>query len=146
MKKKKYIKRTFLLLHFLLFLPSLSMAADLQLSCPQGPILFKVEMAQTPADRAKGLMYRETLKENEGMLFHFPEASPISMWMKNTPLPLDMLFINAKGEILDIKENTTPYSLDPIGPIENTVYVLEVLGGTVKKRHISKSCTVVIED
>lgn len=123
-----------------IFLSSSLMAADLKFFCPHAQIIFKVELAQTPQEWGKGLMNRETLGENEGMLFLFPEPHPATMWMKNTPLSLDMIFMNQKGEILAIEENTTPYSLKQIGPIENTTHVLELLGGTVKKHHISKTC------
>lgn len=115
---------------------------DLRFFCPHGQIPFKVELAQTPQECARGLMNRETLGENEGMLFIFPKSHPVSMWMKNTPLSLDMIFMNQKGEILAIEENTIPYSLEHIGPIENTTQVLELLGGTVKKHHISKACSL----
>jgi uncharacterized membrane protein (UPF0127 family) len=118
------------------------MATELKFSCPHGEISFKVELAQTPKECEKGLMNREKLEMDEGMLFRFPEAHPATMWMKNTPLSLDMIFINPKGEILAIKENTTPNSLELIGPIENTIQVLELIGGAVKKNGISEDCVV----
>ena len=64
------------------------------------------------------------------------------MWMKNTPLSLDMLFMDKEGKILAIEENTTPYSLKTIGPIKNASKVLELLGGTVKKKGITKECVL----
>lgn len=134
----------FLFTLFLLIfcIPLFTKAAELEISCPHGQILFQVELAQTPEELAKGLMHRETLEQDEGMLFHFPEPHPVAMWMKNTLLPLDMIFISPKGEILAIEENTTPRSLKVIGPIENTLQVLEIKGGTAKKHRISKACSV----
>lgn len=123
-------------------LSSPTMATKLVISCPQGEISFKVELAQTPEERAKGLMNRETLGEDEGMLFLFPEPRASTMWMKNTPLSLDMLFIDKESKILAIAEKTTPFSLKQIGPIENTAQVLELLGGTVKKTGITKGCVL----
>lgn len=129
-------------LYFLLASPL--KATEIILSCPQGQIPFKVELAQTPQERSKGLMNRETLEADEGMLFLFPEPSAAIMWMKDTSLSLDMIFINKEGKILAIEENTIPHSLEHIGPIENTAQVLELLAGTAKKHGISKACTLII--
>src|SRR5260221_2686300 len=89
-----------------LFLCHSVMATKLVLSCPHGQISFEVELAQTPQECAKGLMNRETLGEAEGMFSSFPESQPAIMWMKNTPLSLDMLFMSHEGQILAIEENT----------------------------------------
>lgn len=132
--------REALLLPLYFLLSSPMMATELILSCPHEQIPFKVELAQTPQEHAKGLMNRNHLGQNEGMLFLFPEPHPISMWMKNTSLSLDMLFMNQEGNILAIVEKTTPYSLKLIGPVEDTTQVLELTGGTVKKHRISKAC------
>ena len=120
-------------------------ATELTLSCPQGKISFKVELAQTHEERAKGLMNRESLEEDEGMLFLFPEPVVASMWMKNTPLSLDMIFLDGTGKVLAIAENTTPNSLEPIGSVENTSQVLELKGGVIEKNRISKDCRVIVE-
>lgn len=130
-------------LYFLLFSPL--KATEVIFSCPHGQIPFKVELAKTPQERSKGLMNRETLEADEGMLFLFPEPSAAIMWMKDTPLSLDMIFINKEGKILAIEENTIPHSLEHIGPIENTAQVLEILGGVVQKNNISNKCTVVVK-
>lgn len=131
-----------ILFYFYVFISSPLAAMEITFSCPQGQVVFKVEIAQTPQELAKGLMNREALAQDEGMLFLFPESQPATMWMKDTPLSLDMLFIDQKGKILAIEEKTTPYSLKHIGPIENTAKVLELLEGTVKKTGISKECTL----
>jgi uncharacterized membrane protein (UPF0127 family) len=99
--------------------------------------IFGVEMAVTPEEQAKGLMFRRELPEKQGMLFDFHREQPISFWMKNTYIPLDMIFIRADGRILRIAESTTPLSeaLVPSGgPVRA---VLEVIGGTAKKLGIA---------
>ena len=98
--------------------------------------LFTVELASTPASRARGLMYRRTLKEGTGMLFDFVKNQQVTMWMKNTYVSLDMLFINSEGRIINIARNTIPHSLKHIssdGPVQA---VLEIAGGHAEKLKI----------
>lgn len=98
--------------------------------------MFTVEIADTEPTRARGLMFRQRLPEDRGMLFDFGKPRPVSMWMKNTYIPLDMLFIRADGTIAYIAENTVPRSLDTIGITEPVLAVLELAGGTAKKKNI----------
>lgn len=128
----------FLILLFLI--PSPLKANSLTIICPHKTILLQVEVAETPRERAKGLMFRTTLPDDGGMLFHFPKSQPVAMWMKNTVLSLDMVFTDSEGEILAIHENTTPFSTQNIGPVANTTYVLEVKAGVLKNHGITKSC------
>jgi hypothetical protein len=93
---------------------------------------FQVEIADTPERRARGLMFRETLATRSGMLFEFPERGPVAFWMKNTPLSLDILFIEADGRIVRIAERTEPFSLRPIPSRAPVTGVLEVLAGTAE--------------
>jgi uncharacterized protein len=115
-------------------------AAELQpleIASKGGVHVFGVEMASTPEEQAKGLMYRRELPEGQGMLFDFHHEQPTSFWMKNTYIPLDMIFIRADGRILRIAENAVPLSeaLVPSGgPVRA---VLEVNGGTAKKLGIA---------
>lgn len=97
---------------------------------------FQVELASTPAERATGLMHRTELGADQGMLFDFGEEQDISMWMKNTPLALDMLFIGASGRILRIERDTTPFSLRSIASGKPALGVLEVLAGTTRRLEI----------
>lgn len=97
---------------------------------------FTVELAETPAHRAKGLMFRTELADNRGMLFDFKETRSVSMWMKNTPLSLDMIFTDDRGMVLYIARNTVPYSEDIISPGMPVYAVLEVKAGTAKRLHI----------
>ncbi len=94
---------------------------------------FQVEVARTEAERAQGLMFRRTLAPDRGMLFDFQKAQPISMWMRNTYIPLDMLFIRPDGTVARIAENAEPLSERTIPSGEPVLAVLEVIGGTAKR-------------
>ncbi len=96
---------------------------------PKGMIRFEVEIADTPEARARGLMERTDLDEGEGMLFLFDPPREVAFWMKNTPLPLDIIYIDARGVVLNVAERTTPYSETPL-PSEGVARaVLEVNAG-----------------
>jgi uncharacterized protein len=97
-------------------------------SGPAVPI--RVELAATPDARELGLMYRETLAPDAGMLFVFPRREPVSFWMKNTKLPLDIVFIADDGEIVKIHASTKPFSEAPLPSVKPVRFVLEVAGGT----------------
>jgi hypothetical protein len=90
---------------------------------------FTVEVAQTGAQQAKGLMFRTELADNAGMIFPFPEPRVASFWMKNTVIPLDIIFVRANGTIESIADNTIPYSTDPVQSGEPVAAVLELRGG-----------------
>ncbi len=93
----------------------------------------EVELAVTGAQRAQGLMYRRSLAEDAGMLFLYNGTGMLSMWMKNTLIPLDMMFIAPDGRIVDIAERTVPYSLETVASRFAASAVLEVNGGTVAR-------------
>jgi uncharacterized membrane protein (UPF0127 family) len=110
---------------------------ELKITSKNGAHIFGVEMALTPEEQAKGLMFRKELPEGQGMLFDFHQEQPTSFWMKNTYVSLDMIFIRGDGRILRIAENTVPLSeaLVPSGgPVRA---VLEVVAGTAKKLGIA---------
>ncbi len=94
---------------------------------------FEVEIADTAEKAARGLMYRSSIPSNSGMLFISKESRIWSMWMKNTQVPLDMLFFDEMNEIVYIKENASPYSLDIISYPFPVKGVLELKGGIVKE-------------
>jgi uncharacterized membrane protein (UPF0127 family) len=100
--------------------------------------IFNVEVAGTPEEQAQGLMFRERLAPNEGMLFPFPSPRPASFWMKNTLIPLDMIFIRADGTIARIAANTVPHSLEPVAVGEPVAAVLEIAGGRSAQLGISQ--------
>ena|SRR3989344_1437694 len=96
---------------------------------------FEVEVAKTPLQREKGLMFREHLNNDKGMLFVFEQEGDYPFWMKNTLIPLDMIWINQNQEIVFIKENAQPceqVDCPIIEPGQNAKYVLEINGGVVK--------------
>ncbi len=96
----------------------------------------KVEIAATPDTRELGLMYRNHLDDSAGMLFIFPSAGTQQFWMKNTVIPLDMLFADSNGKVLGIVANAQPYSEALLGGFNGTLYVLEVNAGYAAKHHI----------
>jgi uncharacterized membrane protein (UPF0127 family) len=89
----------------------------------------RVELSLTPGQRTFGLMYREHLDEDAGMLFIFPAVDQLKFWMKHTEIPLDMIFADPSGVVVGIVANATPYSEKPVGPDAPALYVLEVNGG-----------------
>ena len=109
----------------------------LEIASKNGVHPFAVEMAVTPEEQSKGLMFRKELPEGQGMLFDFRRDQEATFWMKNTYVPLDMIFIRADGRIHRIAANTTPLSealVSSGGPVRA---VLEVVAGTAKKLGIA---------
>ena len=94
---------------------------------------FQVELAETNEDRARGLMFRRTMAPDRGMLFDFKVEEPIAMWMQNTYISLDMLFIRRDGTIARIAERTEPLSTRTIASGEAVPAVLELVGGTAAR-------------
>jgi len=101
-----------------------------------GKYLFKTEIADTNRLRARGLQFRTSLPIGSAMLFDFKTTKPVNFWMKNTAIPLDMLFVTDQGVISWIVENTTPFSLDIIPSNGAVRSVIEVRAGTAKKLNI----------
>lgn len=99
-------------------------------------VVFQVEVADSPAKRELGLQYRRELASNRGMIFLFPEESQQTFWMKNTPIPLDMIFINRDLKVVGIVEQTVPFSLDSRSVDAPSQYVLEINGGLAKRHGI----------
>ena len=97
-------------------------------------LVFEVEIADSPAKRELGLQYRRELAENRGMLFLFADERELSFWMKNTPIALDMIFINRNHEIVGIVEQAVPFSLDSRSVSAPSRFVLEINGG-LSRRH-----------
>lgn len=99
--------------------------------------LFRVELASTPEERARGLMFRRTLAADAGMIFDYGHETRIAMWMKNTYIPLDMLFIDSQGVIRHIRENAVPHDETPIPSTVPVQAVLELNGGTAARLGIA---------
>jgi len=116
-----------------LLLPTCAIAAPptspLTILTANGPAKFTVELADDPATQERGLMYRRSMAPNAGMLFDFHQPAYVSFWMKNTILPLDMIFIRPDGTISTIAANAKPYSLNLIRSAEAVRAVLEINAG-----------------
>ena len=102
----------------------------------QGERSFSIEIADDGEERARGLMFRQSMADDHGMLFVFEQSRPLSFWMKNTPMPLDLLFIADDGRVIAILPGE-PYSTAAIGPGEPARFVLELKAGTAQKSGIA---------
>jgi uncharacterized protein len=107
--------------------------SELTIQTAAGPQKFSIELALTDAQMEQGLMFRRSMAPDAGMLFDFKQPTPVTMWMKNTVIPLDMLFLDTSGKIIDIHERAVPYSTDIIASTVPARYVIELNGGTVAR-------------
>lgn len=98
---------------------------------------FRVEVADDPAERSRGLMFREDLPRFGGMLFVYDAPEPVAFWMKNTLIPLDILFFDASGRLAAAHGNAVPGDLTPIPGGDAIQYVLEINGGTARRLGIA---------
>lgn len=101
-----------------------------------GSVPFTVELARTLEERRQGLMYRTHLPEGHGMLFIQPESAPVAFWMKNTYIPLDLLYFDAKGRLLEIHVNVPPCTALPCPAYPSSApvkYILEINGGAAAR-------------
>ena len=99
----------------------------------KGTHRFRVELAVTPQQQAQGLMFRTAMGPDEGMLFPYEQPRVLSFWMKNTVIPLDLVFIDEEHRIINIAENATPYSEASILSDAPGVAVLELNGGRTRE-------------
>jgi uncharacterized membrane protein (UPF0127 family) len=98
---------------------------------------FRVEVAATPAQQERGLMFRTVLAPGAGMIFPMSPARPATFWMKNTLIPLDMIFVREDGTIARVAANTKPETLDLVDSGEPVIAVLEIAGGEAAKQGIA---------
>ncbi|KAF5883316.1 DUF192 domain-containing protein [Rhizobium sp. PEPV16] len=144
------IRSAILALFFMVALPAF---ADEEMRFDKEPLLiqtaagkvlhFTVEIAATPDQRARGLMFRRTMADDAGMIFDFDQPRRVTMWMVNTILPLDMLFADHTGTIRHIKEKAVPYSRDIIDSMVAVKYVVELNAGIVAKLGIKPGDRIV---
>ncbi|MEH7906727.1 DUF192 domain-containing protein [Rhizobium laguerreae] len=144
------IRSALLALFFMVALPAF---ADEEMRFDKEPLLiqtaagkvlhFTVEIAATPDQRARGLMFRKTMADDAGMIFDFDQPRRVTMWMENTILPLDMLFADDTGTIRHIKEKAVPYSRDIIDLMVAVKYVVELNAGVVAKLGIKPGDRIV---
>ena len=111
----------------------------------RGPVRVTLEVVADDASRTRGLMYRKELADGHGMLFVFDDEVDHSFWMKNTVIPLDMIFIAADRHIVGIHPNAIPLNLTPISVGHPSKYVLEVAGGYASRAGISTNNQINFE-
>lgn len=116
---------------------------NLDIQTPSKTYRFTVEVAKTPEQQQHGLMGRLKMDENAGMLFLWPADTAVEMWMKDTPLSLDMLFIDKTGKIVYIAQKMIPNTETPIGAAQPVRGVLELLGGTAATKGIRTGDRVI---
>jgi len=118
------------------------MAEPMRLPVDEHPLVFEtgkgkvsldVEIADTDAERMRGLMFRTDFPDDRAMLFVFDETRTVMMWMKNTPLPLDMVFVGRNGEIATIRDNTEPFSEAIISSVVPVGFVIELRAGAARR-------------
>ncbi|MEX2615055.1 MAG: DUF192 domain-containing protein [Alphaproteobacteria bacterium] len=110
--------------------------SELVVETADGPRTFRVELAVSPRQQAQGLMFRRQMDADAGMLFPYDRPQKVSFWMKNTFIPLDMLFIAADGTIESIRERTVPHSEEPVRSKGAVKAVLELNSGTASRLDI----------
>ncbi|WP_254493381.1 DUF192 domain-containing protein [Bartonella sp. B1099] len=121
----------------------------LEIHTNQGTISYKVEIAFTPSQAAAGLMYRTDFPRDRAMLFKQQKSyqsgdeQKLFMWMANTPLPLDMIFLNSEGIIVSIIENTSPFSKKTISSGVPAAFALEINAGEVSEKQIQKGQRII---
>jgi len=116
--------------------------SKLVIETAKGKFPFDIELALTPPQMEQGLMFRRSLAADAGMLFDYGGPQPIAMWMKNTLIPLDMVFIGKDGTVVDFRERAVPMSLDTIEPKMPARAVLEVNAGTAQRLRLQVGDTV----
>jgi uncharacterized protein len=118
--------------------------STLQIATPDARLhTFGVWVADNEARRARGLMFIRELEDDEGMLFIYPQPQPVSMWMKNTYVPLDMLFVRANGRVERVVENTRPLSFETIDSKAPVLAVIELNAGSAARLKIRAGAQVI---
>ena len=139
------VRRAGALLAVLMVATPLAACSDegrLVLHSATGDHAFNVEVVDTPESRAKGLMFREELADDAGMLFDFKQEREVSFWMSNTLIPLDMIFVGADGVVKTIHVNARPQDLTSIPSQVPVQFVLEIPGGRTEELGIKPGDTM----
>jgi uncharacterized protein len=123
--------------------PSVKMSVEpLEIVTTTGAHRLRVEVARTPDQRERGLMFRTSLPADGGMLFDFHDERPVSMWMKNTPLSLDMIFVSRAGRVVSLALGAEPYSERVISSGGSALAVIELAAGVAQRLSIAVGDTV----
>jgi len=109
----------------------------------QGDITFATEIATSDETRSRGLMFRRSMGEREAMMFYWQDPRVVSMWMRNTYIPLDMLFVAADGIVVHVESNTVPHSLDVISAGREVSAVMEIVAGSAAKLGIKPGTRLI---
>jgi uncharacterized protein len=119
--------------------PAFRKDAELVFVSAKGATLARidVEIAERATERMRGLMLREQMEENQGMLFLFPTEEPLSFWMKDTPLPLDIIFLGADRTVVTIRKNTVPFSEASVPSDRPARFVVEVNAGFADRHRLA---------
>jgi uncharacterized membrane protein (UPF0127 family) len=117
--------------------------SELTIVSATGQHRFKIEVAETPAQMTQGLMFRSSLAPDAGMLFDYKQPTAATMWMRNTLIPLDMLFVDMQGRIVNIHQRAVPQSLDLITSAAPVRAVIELNGGTAARLGIQSGDRVL---
>lgn len=128
--------------------PAPSPAAGPRVVMPSGAV-YSVEVARTPEETSQGLMYRESLPPRTGMIFLFSDSSPHHFWMKNTMIPLDIIWMDGGGKVLFVSANTPPCRSDPCptyGPDAAAPVVLEISAGAAAAEGVRVGSTLNLSD
>lgn len=128
--------------------PTATPVAGPRVILPSGAV-YRLELAHTPEQQAQGLMYRESLPEKTGMLFLFDDKGVHRFWMKNTMIPLDMVWMDAEGKVLFVSADTPPCKADPCpsyGPESPAAMVLEIAGGKAVKEKVGVGSVLQFKD
>lgn len=146
---RSWIRSSFIAVFTGLFLiacqPADTVYVPLAIQTRQGVRAFKIEMATTDEQRERGLMFRESLASDHGMLFIFDTPQTVNFWMKNTLIPLDIVFIKGNGTISHIHRMAVPHDESLISSGEPVKMVLEIAGGQADKQGIGVGDTILFE-
>ena len=118
---------------------------DIKIETPAGLFAFTVEIADDDQERSRGLMERETMLATHGMLFDFGDPRPVQMWMANTPMSLDMVFVRPDGIVARVEERTTPFSRKIIPSGSPVSHVLELRAGLARQIGLGKGSRLIHE-
>ena len=119
--------------------------ASLKIETKSGSVLLDVEVADTEAKREQGLMFRRAISDGHGMIFLFDREHEIAMWMKNTYIPLDMIFIGNDWRVRHIAHDAEPFSTDVISSIRPASRVLEIGAGQAQRLGVSVGDRVMLQ-